>query len=65
MASHYDLKVEWETSFNDVKTAVVPGGHFLPEESPDELLALVIPFSKHLPSFLNGLEKIRTGLCEG
>ena len=46
VASHYDLKVEWETSFNDVKTATVPGGHFLPEESPDELLSLVIPFFK-------------------
>ncbi len=46
VASRYDLKVEWETSFNNVKTATVPGGHFLPEESPDELLALVIPFFK-------------------
>ena len=46
VASHYDLKLEWETSFNDVKTATVPGGHFLPEESPDELLSLVIPFFK-------------------
>ena len=46
VASHYDLKAEWGTSFNDVKIATVPGGHFLPEESPDELLDLVIPFFK-------------------
>ncbi len=46
VASHYDLKAEWETSFNDVKNSKVPGGHFLPEESPDELLDLVVPFFK-------------------
>ena len=46
VASQYNLKAEWETSFHVVKTATVPGGHFLPEESPNELLALVIPFFK-------------------
>ena len=40
----YDLAAEWQTSFTDVSAAQVPGGHFLPEESPDELLELVIPF---------------------
>ena len=46
VASNYDLRLEWESSFNNVQAATVPGGHFLPEESPDELLSLVIPFFK-------------------
>ena len=44
VSARYDLVTEWQTSFTDVSAAQVPGGHFLPEESPDELLELVIPF---------------------
>lgn len=44
VSARYDLVAEWQTSFTDVSAAQVPGGHFLPEESPDELLELVIPF---------------------
>ena len=44
VSARYDLAAEWQTSFTDVYAAQVPGGHFLPEESPDELLELVIPF---------------------
>ena len=44
VSARYDLAAEWQTSFTDVSAAQVPGGHFLPEESPDELLELVIPF---------------------
>ena len=44
VSARYDLIAEWQTSFTNVSAAQVPGGHFLPEESPDELLELVIPF---------------------
>ena len=44
VSARYGLVAEWQTSFTDVSAAQVPGGHFLPEESPDELLELVIPF---------------------
>tara|TARA_Y100001954_G_scaffold165697_1_gene175832 strand:- start:27 stop:788 length:762 start_codon:yes stop_codon:yes gene_type:complete len=44
VSARYDLAAEWQTSFTDVYAAQVPGGHFLAEESPDELLELVIPF---------------------
>ena len=44
VSARYDLVAEWQTSFTNVSAAQVPGGHFLPEESPDELLELVIPF---------------------
>ena len=44
VSARYDLAAEWQTSFTNVSAAQVPGGHFLPEESPDELLELVIPF---------------------
>ena len=49
VSSRYDLAAEWEHSFTSVQTAQVPGGHFLPEESPDELLELVIPFFTTTP----------------
>jgi len=44
VSARYDLAAEWAHSFHNVTTGQVPGGHFLPEESPDDLLALVIPF---------------------
>ena len=44
VSARYDLVAEWQTSFTNVSAMQVPGGHFLPEESPDELLELVIPF---------------------
>ena len=44
VSARYDLVAEWQTSFTNVSAAQVPGGHFLPEESPDELLELVLPF---------------------
>ena len=46
VSARYDLRTEWAHSFHTVASATVPGGHFLPEESPDELLELVIPFFK-------------------
>jgi haloacetate dehalogenase len=33
---HYDLLTVWRQYAVDVRGHVVPGGHFLPEEAPDE-----------------------------
>ena len=44
VTARYDMAAEWQQSFTTVRTGQVPGGHFLAEESPDELLELVIPF---------------------
>jgi haloacetate dehalogenase len=34
----------WAAWADDVTAARVPGGHFFPEEAPDELLAVLLPF---------------------
>ena len=34
----------WRSWASDLETAVVPGGHFLPEEAPDALIELLLAF---------------------
>jgi haloacetate dehalogenase len=34
----------WAAWADDVTAARVPGGHFVPEEAPDELLGVLVPF---------------------
>jgi len=34
----------WAAWADDLTTARVPGGHFVPEEAPDELVAVLMPF---------------------
>jgi haloacetate dehalogenase len=41
LADAGDVWTEWA---DDVTTARVPGGHFVPEEAPDELLGVLMPF---------------------
>ena len=40
----YDVLTVWGEYADDVRGAPVPGGHFLPEESPDEVLRQLLPF---------------------
>lgn len=40
----YDPVEEWRLKANDVRGHGVPGGHFLPEEAPDETLAAFLDF---------------------
>ncbi len=35
---------EWQAVATDVRGRALPCGHYIPEESPDELLAQVLPF---------------------
>ena len=39
-----DAPAVWRAWADDVTAAEVPGGHFLPEEAPDELVAVLAPF---------------------
>jgi len=41
---HYDLLTVWRQYAVDVRGHVVPGGHFLPEEAPDETYAALRAF---------------------
>jgi haloacetate dehalogenase len=34
----------WRERGTDVRGQAVPGGHFLPEEAPEETLAALLPF---------------------
>lgn len=40
----YDVLETWRTVANNVSGHSVPGGHFLPEEAPDETLAALLQF---------------------
>lgn len=40
----YDVLTVWGEYADDVRGAPVTGGHFLPEESPDEVLRQLLPF---------------------
>jgi haloacetate dehalogenase len=39
-----DAEAVWRRWGDDVSAAVVSGGHFVPEEAPDELAALLSEF---------------------
>ena len=43
-----DIKTSWQAVCENLSVAQVPGGHFLAEESPKELLELCLPFLKCL-----------------
>jgi pimeloyl-ACP methyl ester carboxylesterase len=40
----YDVMTIWRENASDVRGQSLPGGHFLPEELPDETLAALRPF---------------------
>ena len=40
----YDVLGAWLASADDVRGRALPGGHFLPEECPDETLAELVAF---------------------
>lgn len=42
----FDPLVEWAKVANEVRGKTVPGGHYVPEEAPDELLHEVLPYLK-------------------
>jgi pimeloyl-ACP methyl ester carboxylesterase len=39
-----DAPEVWAAWADDVTAARVPGGHFVPEEAPEELVAVLVPF---------------------
>ncbi|MGC6517794.1 MAG: alpha/beta fold hydrolase [Candidatus Puniceispirillaceae bacterium] len=44
VGSFYDVVAEWQKVAMDVTGHSVPGGHFLPEEAPDETAAALLAF---------------------
>ncbi|MBR7744639.1 alpha/beta hydrolase [Phycicoccus sp. BSK3Z-2] len=44
VARTYDVLDVWRGYAADVRGHAVPGGHFCPEEAPDEVLAALLPF---------------------
>ena len=44
VGTHYDVLAEWRQVAHDVTGHGVPGGHYLPEEAPDETLAALLGF---------------------
>ena len=44
VARTYDVLDVWRRYATDVRGRAVPGGHFCAEESPDEVLAALVPF---------------------
>ncbi|MEK9935882.1 MAG: alpha/beta hydrolase, partial [Rhodobiaceae bacterium] len=44
VGTHYDVLAEWRQVATDVSGHGVPGGHYLPEEAPDETLAALMNF---------------------
>ena len=44
VGTHYDVLAEWRQVATDVSGHGVPGGHYLPEEAPDETLAALANF---------------------
>ena len=44
VGTNYDVLAEWRQVADDVSGHGVPGGHYLPEEAPDETLAALVSF---------------------
>ena len=44
VAKAYDVLDTWRDVASDVSGHAVPGGHFLPEEAPDETLKALLEF---------------------
>jgi len=44
VGSAYDVLAEWRAVAQDVRGHAVPGGHYLPEEAPQETLAALQGF---------------------
>ncbi len=44
VGSAYDVLATWREVAQDVRGQAVPGGHFLPEEAPEETLAALLEF---------------------
>jgi len=44
VGSAYDVLATWREVAKDVRGQAVPGGHYLPEEAPDETLAALLAF---------------------
>lgn len=44
VGTNYDVLAEWRQVADDVSGHGVPGGHYLPEEAPDETLAAIVNF---------------------
>jgi len=44
VGTNYDVLAEWRLVAEDVSGHGVPGGHYLPEEAPDETLAALLNF---------------------
>jgi len=44
VGSAYDVLATWRDAAQDVRGHAVPGGHFLPEEAPEETLAALLEF---------------------
>jgi len=44
VGTNYDVLAEWRQVAKDVSGHGVPGGHYLPEEAPDETLAALVTF---------------------
>jgi haloacetate dehalogenase len=40
----FDVRAAWKERAANVTGKALPGGHFLPEEVPDETLAELLPF---------------------
>ncbi|MFO1337010.1 MAG: alpha/beta hydrolase [Burkholderiaceae bacterium] len=46
----FDPLAEWRRVADDVRGAALPCGHYIPEESPEALLAAVLPFLSEAPA---------------
>jgi haloacetate dehalogenase len=44
MHTLFDVVSAWREKADDVRGGTLPCGHFIPEEAPDELLAVLLPF---------------------
>ena len=44
VGSAYDVLATWRQVAQDVQGQAVPGGHFLPEEAPEETLKALLEF---------------------
>ena len=44
VGNNYDVLAEWRQFASDVSGHGVPGGHYLPEEAPDETLTALRNF---------------------
>ena len=44
VGNKYDMLVAWREVAEDVSGFSVPGGHYLPEESPDETYQALLNF---------------------